>query len=406
VSVALIAPGVTLRHDDLASHAAATVRVLTAAPTVETFLAIHDALRGGAAIAPIAPDASPAAIAARRAAVDAITPGPEAFALVATSGTSGRPRLVELSRRAAAVHAEASNAHLALAPDDRWLVALPLWHVGGLAAIVRCRAARAAVVFDAPPSLGPHWAEWLCSVVHRHRVTRLSLVPAQVDYLTRERRAAPRELRTVLVGGQALSPTLAAAASALGWPLVASYGLTESFGMCVATRPGEPATSGSVGRPLPGVRVRVVDDRLEVLTPARATAVHGDAPLPRDGWLETADRARLDDDGVTILGRADDVIVTGGHKVDPLEVEAALGALSWVRDAVVFGVVDERFGEVVAAALVADDPPQPGALAARVWEGLADLPRHKRPRRVRVVPQLPRLSNHKLDRRAARALLA
>ncbi len=425
---ALLTPTATLSYRALAARIAhPTSRApsaLRAAHDLATFLALHEALAHRRALAPLPSSATDAELAAHAAALPA---GEDAFAFIRTSGTTGAPRLVELSRRAAVAHAESANAHLGIVAADRWLVALPLCHMGGLAILLRCLAARAAVILDAPPPLGASWPSWLHACIARTGATWVSLVPAQLDCALKDPRRAPASLRGVLVGGQALPPTLAARALARGWPLVVSYGLTETAGMCIATSPGDELALGTVGRPLPGVRVRLADGLLEVHTASRATVVHGAPALPLDGWLRTSDRALLEEGCVRILGRADELIVTGGHKVNPHEVEAALRCVPWVKDVAVFGVPDERFGQAVAAVLVIEDGPgapglvlddgagAPGlvlddgagapGLARRLREALPCLPSYKRPRHVRVVAALPRLGNDKLDRRAVRALL-
>jgi len=310
--------------------------------------------------------------------------------LLSTSGSTGAPKRVELSRAAWLAHAAAANAHLGLRADDRWLVTLPLAHPGGLSIVVRCHVAGASVVQGEVPKLGAPFAAFIRTRLDAG-ITRLSLVPAQLQALL-EVDVAPRGVRSVLMGGQSMPPALTTRAIERGWPIVTSYGMTETCGMCVASAIGAPASS-IVGRPLEGTELRI-DGTLQLRSPAQATRVHGAEPFTPDGWLRTEDRARVEPDGLVLLGRADDVIVSSGHKIDPLELEAALAALSNVRAVSVAGIPHETHGATVAALVVAEGELDLSAIAP-----------YKRPRIIVRVDALPLLPSGKVDRAAVRGLL-
>ncbi len=407
-AAAIITADETISYRALLARAAALPEVdhvFRAPGTVPTLVTIHAALLQRRWFAPLHP-ASPAAIEERlRARVAQLSIAPSTLALLSTSGSTGEPKLVELSREAFAAHAHAANTHLGLRSDDRWLVALPLAHTGGLAIVMRCLAAHAAIVVAQPPSLGLGFGAWLVEATRALQVTRWSLVPAQLQQLLSEDRAPPPSLRSVLLGGQAAPRRMVERALTQGWPVVTSYGLTETCGMCVATRIGESSTA--VGRALEGVTLRVVDDQLEIGGPVVASRVHGltDA-FSADGWLRTADRAELGDGGeLHILGRADSVIISAGHKIDPLEVEAVLEMIPDVERAVVLGIADVQFGSRLAAVLVAS--PADGQLSQVIATALtAALPRYKHPRSLHLVKSLPLLPSGKIDRVAAAQLVA
>ncbi len=370
--------------------------VLRAVHALATLAAVEIAYEGSTQLALLHPDASAEDERHLRDALRTFELDAGTMTLLSTSGSTGVPKRVELSRAAWRAHAEASIAHLGLRSDDRWLVTLPLAHTGGLSIVVRCRVAGATVVLDKPRKLGPAFAQQLAS---HAQVTRLSLVPAQLACLLDEKVLPWRALRSVLVGGQAAPPALVARALDAGWPLVTSYGMTETCGMCVASAIG--ARTQAVGQPLLDVTLRLVEERLELSTPARATRVHGAAPFTTDGWLRTEDRACLTADGLVLLGRADDVIVSSGHKVDPLEVEAQLATLPGVAACAVFGAPHAVHGSTVTAVIV----PRPGAdLVALRTPAPTGLAAHKRPRRVVFVDALPLLPSGKVDRRAVRKL--
>ncbi len=332
------------------------------------------------------------------------------LAIVHTSGSSGEPKGVVLSRRAFVAAARSSEDNLGWQPDDRWLLCLPLAHVGGLSILTRCLLARRAVVM-LPPGTRLGAAE-LAATIDRDRVTLLSLVPTLLERLLALDWQLPGYVRAILLGGAAASPRLLERAAARRFPVLTTYGLTEACSQVTTQRAGTRNTGQlGAGPPLAGVEVRIVDGVVEVRGDNVATAYHpsGKPPLDADRWLSTGDAGYLDANGnLHLLGRVSDLIITGGENVHPLEVEASLERWPGVAEACVFGVDDEYWGQLVAAALV----PEPGkrvetdALSAGLRGVLAPF---KRPRLVAVLDALPRTPSGKIDRRmtaqAARPLL-
>jgi O-succinylbenzoic acid--CoA ligase len=290
-----------------------------------------------------------------------------------TSGSTGSARGVVLSRAAIEAAARASWERLGVERGDRWWCPLSFAHAGGLSILVRCRVAGVEM------SLVPEGA------------TLASLVPTMLADVGA---ALPRTLRAVLLGGAAAPPGLVADAVARGVPVLPTYGLTETFGQIATARvPGGPLVA------LAGVEIaggtRDVPARLRVRGPMLATRYLDGAPIAPA--FTTADLGFVEDGVLHVVGRADDVIVTGGENVHPAQVEAVVAATPGVRHAVAFGVADERWGQIVAVAVEADGPVE----VAR-WH--AALPPHARPRRMHVARALPRLANGKLDRRAIATL--
>ena len=209
--------------------------------------------------------------------------------------------------------------------------------------------------------------------------------------------AAAGRLRAVLLGGAAAPGRLLDRAAAAGIRVVTTYGSTETSGGCVYD-----------GVPLDGVVAALtVDGRLRLGGPVLASGYRdGSAGFDdEDGarWFTTSDLARLDDGRVEVLGRADDVVVTGGENVSPAAVERVLLAEPGVEDAVVVGMPDPDWGAAVVALVVAD----PTTTDARLRAAVADrLGRHHAPRHVLRVDALPRLGIGKPDRRAAAELAA
>ncbi len=445
---ALIAAGAAFSFAELADQAAraraslaregvtAGSRVaLLAGNGVATVVAILALLDLGATLVPIHPrltpseaavllaDAAPALtlreadLAGLLDAAPAPAPAPVSaelpLALLYTSGTSGRPKGAILARRAFLAAAAASEANLGWTAGDRWLLAMPLCHVGGLSIVTRCLAARRAVILEARFE-----ARAALATIVRDRATLLSVVPTMLQaLLEHDADGALAGLRAVLLGGAAAPFTLVEECARRGVPALTTYGLTEACSQVTVQRLSSPhrARRGS-GEPLPGVELEVArldggaapPGEVGRLRVRGATLMDGyfrgegaapDRARDAEGWFDTGDLGVIDGEGVLhVHARRSDLIVTGGENVYPVEVEQRLEALPGVRRALVFGVADARWGQVVAAAMEMDAGCPVEALAPRVAEVLAP---HKRPRLVCQVEALPLTSSGKLVRGGA-----
>ncbi|MDP8901005.1 MAG: o-succinylbenzoate--CoA ligase [Actinomycetota bacterium] len=268
--------------------------------------------------------------------------------IVFTSGSTGAPK--------AALHtfgnhyssALGSNANIALAPGDRWLHSLPLYHVGGLSMVFRCLLAGAAIALPEPGApLGRSIPEL--------RATHVSLVSTQLLRLLRED-ADLGGLKAVLMGGGPIPEDLVDGALARGLPVHTSYGLTEMASQVTTTPPAASREElRTAGRILPYREVRVSGEG-EILTRG-ATLFAGylrdggpDLPLDEGGWFRTGDLGEMGGGGcLRVLGRRDNLFVSGGENVRPEEIEAALSRIPGVEEAVVVPVPDPEFGERPAA---------------------------------------------------------
>jgi O-succinylbenzoic acid--CoA ligase len=322
----------------------------------------------------------------------------DALAVLYTSGTTGKPRGAVLRHDAFEASAAASAENLGWQPDDRWLACMPLAHVGGLSILTRSLLARRTMVLAS--RFDP--AGWP-ALVARERVTLASLVPTMLARLLEEHPAwtPPPHLRAVLLGGAAASHGLLARAGARRVPTLCTYGLTEACSQVTTTPYAtryEPIGQG-VGRPLPGVEVRVHGERIQVRGPTLMAGYLGAPPLPPGAWLDTGDLGEIDAAGrLHVHARRTDLIVSGGENVYPAEIEQVLETCPGVAAAWVFGVPDDTWGQIVAAAIVPDGAPPPDdVVRAHVGARLAP---HKRPRRLCWLPALPVTPAGKLDRRA------
>ncbi|MHB8877799.1 MAG: o-succinylbenzoate--CoA ligase, partial [Myxococcaceae bacterium] len=333
-----------------------------------------------------------------------------------TSGTTGCPKAAQLTTANFAASSRASAMNLGASPAQRWLAALPLFHVGGLAMAARCAEYGAALVLH--EGFDP---EQINEAIDSGEVSHASLVATGLRRVleAREGRRFPSSLEAVLVGGGPTPVELLAQARALGAPVLQTYGLTEACSQ-VATEPPAEADGATAGPALPGVEVRVVDESRRLLPPGEVGEIEvrgptvmrgylGDddatARTVAGGWLRTLDLGSLDPRGrLSVFARRADLIVSGGENVYPAEVEAALLAHPQVADAAVLGRPDPRWGQVPVALVVARGaPPDPGELDAWCRQRLAGF---KVPRRFLRVGTLPRNAGGKLDRGALDALLA
>ncbi len=333
------------------------------------------------------------------------------LAMLYTSGTTGRPKGAMLSRRAFAASADASAANLGWRDDDRWLLCLPVCHVGGFSVLTRCVMARRCVVllprFDAAAVL---------AAIARERATILSVVPTMLGaLLDADHDGALARLRAVLVGGAATSTALRARCASRRVRALATYGLTEACSQVTTQRlppEGSPfAVVEGSGPPLAGVEVSLRDEAGDAVPPGAVGRVFVRGPSVMTGywrhpplagaWLDTGDLGSFDAErSLHLHARRTDLIVTGGENVYPAEVEHALVELDGVAAAMVFGVPDDTWGHVVAAAIVRSRTIDDEAAWLRALKPVvaARLASHKRPRRVCVVDALPMRATGKVDR--------
>ena len=298
--------------------------------------------------------------------------------VIATSGSTGEPKRVVLSRDAMRASALATQERLG--GPGQWVLNLPPTYVAGVQVLYRSVVAGTEPVTEVDQLTGDR--------------SYVSIVPTQL-YRQLEDGFDAHDLSrfdTVLVGGGPLDPSLRAEAESMGIRIVQTYGMSETCGGCVYD-----------GYPLDGVEVRIEDGEVQLRGPVLFDGYEGQpertAAVMQDGWFRTDDLGHLDDDGrLWVDGRGDDMINSGGVKVPASAVAAILAADAAVRAVEVLGVPDPEWGERVVAFVAANDPP---SLA-----GLRDLvePRTWAPRQLVVLDEIPLLPNGKVDRMRLKAL--
>ncbi|MSP66954.1 MAG: AMP-binding protein [Alphaproteobacteria bacterium] len=386
----------------IAAHSGAvrTVFALDASPAA----AAHARAAGAAPVpAPCGLVAVTPAVASLR---EPRTPGDAVAALIYTSGTTGSPKGVMLSHRALRFIAETTVVRRALSAADHVYAVLPITHIFGLSNMLLGTVAAGGRL-----SLEPRFDPARALAAFAAGVTVFQGVPAMFARLVEHvgatvRRPAAPALRLLSAGGSPLDPALAARVEdAFGLPLLNGYGLTEAGPTVSNTPPDRPRRDGSVGWPIPGVELRVVDPvqgsdvpagavgELWVRSPAVMLGYYRDAAataatMVAGGWLRTGDLARIAGDGaVFIAGRIKELIIRSGFNVYPPEVEAVLAAHPDVTQAAVVGRAAGGDEQVIAfVELRPGAAATPATLAAFARERLAP---YKRPQAIIVLDRLP-----------------
>jgi malonyl-CoA/methylmalonyl-CoA synthetase len=324
-------------------------------------------------------------------------------ALLYTSGTTGQPKGAMLTQRNLASNADVLHRLWGFTADDVLLHALPIFHTHGLWVALNCVLASGASMrflprFDVEPVLD---ALGSCTVMMG--------VPTYYTRLLDEPRFDGGALRLFISGSAPLlASTHEAFTARTGRAILERYGMTET-GMLTSNPLDGERRPGTVGFPIPGTDVRIGDDEVvEVRGPNVFAGYWGRPELAEteftpDGWFRTGDVGRFDADGyLHLVGRAKDLVITGGLNVYPVEVEGVIDEIEGVAESAVIGVPDADLGEAVVAVVVPEPEVtlDPEAVRAAARARLAGF---KSPKRVEIVEALPRNAMGKVEKAALRA---
>lgn len=312
--------------------------------------------------------------------------------VVSTSGSTGTPKGAQLTTRNLISSADAT--HQFLGGQGQWLLAMPASYIAGLQVLVRSLVAGVEPDF-VDLSSGFNVSDFATrsrSIAATGERCYTSLTPMQLAKATAslEGIEALRLFHAVLVGGAAANPALLNSAAKLGINVVTTYGSSETAGGCVYD-----------GRPIAGAKVRVTDGRIHLGGPMIARGYRnlpGHEAFAEPGWFATSDAGSLVDARLTVSGRLDNVIDSGGLKLHPEVLEDVMLRVPGVTAACVVGVPDARYGQRICAAYTGSAP------VATLMDALTDLPRWQVPKEVKVVPALPTLGPGKVDRAAVAEL--
>ncbi len=311
--------------------------------------------------------------------------------IVFTSGSTGRPKGVRLTFGNLEASAAGSSAHLGHEPEERWLCDIPIFHVGGASILIRSVRESTTVLLE------PHFdATRAAALLRAGDATLGSMVTVTLARVLEVHPGRYAGVRAVLVGGGPVPFDLVERARTAGLPALPTYGLTETASQVATAR----LSDGKVVA-IPGAEIRTVADRIEVRGRMVSPGYIGEPERASDAWFKTGDLGVVHDDGsVDVLGRSDDVIVSGGENIHPSEVEAVIGEHPSVSGVVVIGEPDPVWGATAVA--VYEGTAAPGELERHARYRLAG---YKIPRRWVQVAELPRISIGKIDRRAAARMI-
>ncbi len=324
-----------------------------------------------------------------------------AATIILTSGSSGQQKPVLLSYANQCRSAAISIQNMPLEIGDRWLLSLPLYHIGGLSIIFRCLTGGATVVI-------PEKKENLPDSMRSFKPTHLSLVLTQLHRLVNEYLLSSHNLKAVLVGGSGLPALVVRQAVERGFPLFTTYGLTEMTSQVTTTAPGDNLSRlHTSGRLLPGNEL-MIDDSGEILVRGETLFmgyVENDTiqrPLDKDGWFHTNDLGHLDADGyLTVQGRRDNMFISGGENIQPEEIERYLNDVAGIHQQLVVPVSNWEYGARPAAFLEVDNVIDPQHIRSALENHIA---RYKIPERFFLWPSHIQQRGFKPDRRRFKEL--
>jgi O-succinylbenzoic acid--CoA ligase len=336
--------------------------------------------------------------------------------MVFTSGSTGDPKAVVLTMGNMLASATASGFRLGVDPDDRWLLTLALYHVGGLAPVLRSTLYGTAVVLRSGFDPGT-----VADDIERYDISVVSLVPTMLSEMLERRGTLSDSLRAVLLGGAPAPESLIERCRNYSIPVFPTYGMTETASQIATARPQQAFDrDGTVGRPLLWTELTLVDDdgqpvesgqrgEIVVSGPTVTAGYYGDVDANVDAFCEhglrTGDVGYTDEQGyLYVLNRLDDRIISGGENIDPGEIVELLRSHPEVDEAAVVGIPDETWGERVAALVV----PKRETLSEESVETFCRerLAGYKLPRLIAVTNALPRTASGTIKRPAVRDQLS
>ena len=358
--------------------------------------ALEEALTGQRALLP-APANDPARTNLLRNTLEPGAPIDDDIALVvSTSGSTGKPKGAMLTPTNLISSADAT--HQALGGEGQWLLAMPAAYIAGIQVLVRSMVAGVEpATIDLTRGFNvAEFAERAEELATTGERTYTALTPMQLAKATSTLKGidALRTFSAVLVGGAATNPRLLESAAKLRINVVTTYGSSETAGGCVYD-----------GSPIAGARVKIVDGRIHLGGPMVARGYRNvDSPDLKDGWFRTSDAGSLIDDHLTVHGRIDNIIDSGGLKLHPEVLETFLLKVDGVTGACVVGKQDARFGERICAVYTGSASVADIMDAFDDAEDAGEIARWQVPKEIKVVPALPQLGPGKVDRAAVREL--
>ena len=330
----------------------------------------------------------------------------ETFTMMFTSGTTGQPKMVVHTYGNHWWSAIGSVLNLGLEPQDKWLLTLPIFHVGGLSILMR------GVIYGIEVYLMEHYdADAFYQALHEKKITIASIVTVMLqDLLSRlEDAVLPEQVRCLLLGGGSVPEILLNQVKKKQLPSFQSYGMTETSSQIVTLSAENALTKiGSAGKPLFPAEIKIMDKDLKgigEIVVKGPMVINGYYNNPtanekafKDDWFKTGDLGYIDDDGfLFVVERRNDLIISGGENIYPREIENVLLEMENIEDAAVAGVPNERWGQVPVAFVVIRNEQVVSKEA--IMEYLSrKLAAYKLPKDIRFMKELPRNASNKVMR--------
>ncbi len=346
-----------------------------------------------------------------------IEPGIEDTAVIIfTSGSTGTPKGVELSFNNLIQSAVTGDQIFRHREGDRWLASLPFYHVGGLSVIIRCFYYGAALII--PASLE---AEHLSFAIEKYKPTLTSLVTTQLKRFIDSGFKPNPELRHVLLGGGFIDPLLVKNAYNSNWNVSKSYGITETASFVTALSTDEfRLKPDSAGKALPPNQILIVDEDRNPLPSMRPGEIAVKAQSVAKGYFGSREESSnkfsgdifysgdygwLDEEGYLFIeARRNDLIVSGGENISPFEVEKEILIHPNIKEACVFGIEDDEWGQAVAAAIVTKNNSEISLSEMKDFLNNR-LPGYKQPKKIFLLDQLPKTELGKVQKEKVRELI-
>ena len=326
-----------------------------------------------------------------------------------TSGSTGIPKAVVHTFKSLYESVLALDSFTELSPNNIWLASLPLYHIGGFMILMRALISGSSVVFPSSPKF-----EDINQAVKQSNPTFISLVPTILQDFLDHNIKPNTNLKFVFLGGSPSQTELISKAVDKSWPIVKVYGSTESCSMITALHPDDiKSKPDSSGKPLGGNKIKIMslpavtlagkgkNDLSEIVVSSKSLfkEYYNDQLTTnnklQNGWYQTGDYGRMDDDGyIYIESRRDDLIISGGENITPYEVESAIRKHPFVKDVFVFGLEDKMWGQKVCAAIKSESLTE-----SEIKEFLKEnIAAYKIPKRFYIVKSIPRNEMGKADK--------
>ena len=322
----------------------------------------------------------------------------DSFCILFTSGSSGKPKAVELNLENIETSSHISQENLKVSKNDIWLLCMPPFHAGGLSIIFRSLIYRNKIYiensFDAPRVI---------DLIMNRKVSIISLVPTMLFKIIKLMKSnslkAPKEFNFVLCGGANVPNDLIINAKNVGILVIPTYGMTETSSQIATASPlDKMIPDSSVGKVLKKIKIKFNQNN-EILIQSKIVAKYYNDESSFS-WLNTGDTGYIDDENyLYITGRVDDLIISGGENINPLEIEKIINTLDYVEESLVIGIKDEYWGEILTLVLFAEKK----VSINEIKKHLSILDNYKIPKKIFFYKNpLPKLDNGKYNKKLIR----